>query len=54
MKIGTQLARELLIDRIEWSIGDNGWWLRLGGTPVPPNVFILNSSLLDGADVLAF
>ncbi len=54
MQTGSQLVQELLLDSIEWNISDQGWWLTLGASPVPPDVFVLDSSLLDGTDVLGF
>ncbi len=51
---GSQSAQELILEQMDWDISNALWELTVQGSPIPPDVFILDSSLLDGADVLGF
>ena len=52
--VGSQVATQLILEQMDWDISNSLWELTVVGSPVPPNVFILDSSLLDGSDVLGF
>lgn len=52
--MGSQSAQELILEQMDWDISNALWELTVQGSPIPPDVFILDSSLLDGADVLGF
>lgn len=56
MKVGSQLSKELIIDRIRWEIFDYDWRMFLGGSPVKPGTFVLDSATLGVLDtnVLSF
>lgn len=53
MGVGSQIAKDMLVGRIEWIVGAV-WELSILGEPVPPNFFMLDSSSLDGPDYLGF
>lgn len=54
MRIGSQVATASIVDSIKWRISNRVWTLQLAVSPVPPKTFILDVSLLDSTDVLAF
>ena len=51
---GSQTQQSLILEQLDWDIEQSLWTLTLQGSPIPANVFILDSSLLDGTDVLGF
>tara|TARA_R110000868_G_scaffold11064_3_gene54331 strand:- start:1584 stop:3461 length:1878 start_codon:yes stop_codon:yes gene_type:complete len=51
----SQVSRTLLVERIDWRLSQGDWTLTLLGSPVPTfSPFILDSSSLDGTDLLGF
>lgn len=51
----SQLVKSLIIERLDWQFTQSDWTLAITGSPVPTmSIFTLNSSLLDGTDVLGF
>lgn len=51
----SQLARTLIVERLDWSITASDWTVSITGSPIPVlAIFTLDSSLLDGTDVLGF
>jgi hypothetical protein len=52
--LGSQAAEELQLEQFSWTMTQARWSFTAKGSPIPPNVFILDSSLLDGTDVLGF
>ena len=52
-RTGADLTTKQLIQQIQWSITPGAWTCQLTGSTRFTNVFILDSSLLDGPDVLA-
>lgn len=50
-----QLARTLIVERLDWSITASDWAVAITGSPIPAlTIFTLDQSLLDGTDVLGF
>jgi hypothetical protein len=45
--VGAQVAQELIIERISWSIGSDRWELDITGSPAPTQFFLLDTSELD-------
>jgi hypothetical protein len=57
MGVGTQFSKDLIIDSISWRITADFWEMRIAAAPVTPNGlnwFVLDTSALDGADVLGY
>lgn len=55
MRVGSQIAKDMLVGRIEWVVNEgDGWEFSVLGEPVPPDFFMLDSSSLDGPDYLGF
>lgn len=55
MGVGSQIAKSMLVGRIEWVINEgDAWEFTVLGEPVPPSYFMLDSSSLDGPDYLGF
>lgn len=52
-RIGSDLTIKQILQRIEWTITPGQWSCRLTGSNRFANVFILNTSTLNGTDVLA-
>ena len=55
--VGTEIEIDFLVDGIRHDIGEGEWWVDLFVSPVPQEtaeLFLLDSSLLDGADILAY
>jgi hypothetical protein len=52
--VGSQVATQLILEQMDWDISIAVWELTVQASPIPPDVFILDSSLLDGTDVLGF
>lgn len=51
----SQIARTMLVERLDWSITASDWTLELTGSPIPTMVlFQLDSSTLNGTNVLGF
>ncbi len=50
--VGSQVATQLILEQMDWDITNALWELTVQASPIPPDVFILDSSLLDGTDVL--
>lgn len=51
----SQVSRTLLVERIDWRLSQGDWTMTLLGSPVPTfSPFILDSSSLDGTDLLGF
>lgn len=50
-----QLARTLIVERLDWSITASDWAVAITGSPIPAlTIFTLDQSLLDGTDVLGY
>ena len=47
MAVGSQDGRDLTLEAIEWSIGGDVMHVTFYGSPIPADVFVLDSSLLD-------
>jgi hypothetical protein len=47
MGVGAQITQTLTLEAISWSIVGAEWAVDLFGTPIPTDVFVLDSSLLD-------
>jgi hypothetical protein len=45
--VGAQVAQELIIERISWSIGSDRWEMDITGSPAPTQFFLLDTSELD-------
>jgi hypothetical protein len=45
--VGAQVAQELIIERISWSITADRWELDITGSPAPTEFFLLDTSSLD-------
>ncbi len=52
--VGSQVATELILEQMDWNITIAVWELTVQGSPIPADAFILDSSALDGTDVLGF
>ena len=52
--LGSQSAEELQLEQFSWTMTQARWTFTAKGSAIPPNVFILDSSLLNGTDVLGF
>lgn len=51
----SQLVRTMLVERLDWTITVSDWQVQVTGSPVPTmTIFTLDSSVLDGTDVLGF
>lgn len=51
----SQITATVLLERVDWAVSGNEWTLSILGSPVPSyNPFILDSSSLDGANLLGF
>jgi hypothetical protein len=54
MGTGSQVVEELTLEQISWSIDAAQWQLTVIGAPVPPDFFVVGSSLVDGTDVIGY
>ena len=51
--IGTQVVLPQQVERIEWTITDDEWLMKISGSPVKPTFFMLGTSTL-GTDRLGY
>jgi hypothetical protein len=51
---GSQTQQSLILEQLDWDIQQSLWTLTVQGSPIPANAFILDTSELDGTDVLGF
>jgi hypothetical protein len=54
MGVSPQVVEELTLEQISWSIDAKQWQLTIIGAPVPPDFFVVASSLVDGTDVIGY
>lgn len=52
--MGSQVATQLILEQMDWDITNALWELTVQASPIPPTAFILDTSELDGTDVLGF
>lgn len=51
----SQVSRTLIVERLDWTLTASDWSVAITGSPIPAlTIFTLDSSLLDGSDVLGF
>ncbi len=54
MGTGSQVVEEMTLEQISWSIDAAQWQLSVIGAPMPPDFFVVGSSLVDGTDVIGY
>ncbi len=54
MKTGSQVSQQMTTEGLAWFITQREWVLTIQGAPVPPDFFIVGSSLVGGSDLVGF